>query len=126
MVSERVIIRAILDLSFTIHSELGPGLLEKAYERVLEADLVDKGFDVRRQVPIPIKYKSLEFDEGFRADLVVENTVLVELKASEENHEVYYRQIVSYLKLSSLRFGLLINFGSEHLKDGIKRVVNGY
>jgi len=71
------------------------------------AELIDKGFDVRRQVPIPIKYKNLEFDEGFRADLIVENIVLVELKASETNHPVYYRQPVSYLKLSSIRFGLL-------------------
>jgi GxxExxY protein len=77
-------------------------------------------------VPIPIKYKELEFEEAFRADLIVEDKLLVELKASETNHPVYYRQVVSYLKLSRMRFGLLINFGSEHLKDGIRRVVNGY
>ena len=126
MISENVITRAILDTSFTVHSDLGPGLLESVYERILEAELIDKGFDVRRQVPIPIKYKNLEFDEAFRADLIVENMMLIELKASETNHPVYYRQAVSYLKLASMRFGLLINFGSEHLKDGIKRVVNGY
>src|SRR5271157_1862116 len=126
MVSEKIVTKAILDASFLVHSDLGPGLLEKVYQRILEAELIDKGFDVRRQVPIPIKYKNLEFDEGFRADLIVENIVLVELKASETNHPVYYRQPVSYLKLSSIRFGLLLNFGSEHLKDGIKRVVNGY
>ena len=82
-------------------------------------------------MPIPIKYKNLEFDEAFRADLIVENKVLenkvlVELKASETNHPVYYRQLFSYLKLTSMRFGLLMNFGSEHLKDGIKRVANGH
>jgi GxxExxY protein len=126
MISENVITRAILDTSFTVHSDLGPGLLESVYERILEAELIDKGFDVRRQVPIPIKYKNLEFDEAFRADLIVENKVLVELKASETNHPVYYRQLFSYLKLTSMRFGLLMNFGSEHLKDGIKRVANGY
>ena len=92
----------------------------------MEAELIEKGFEVRRQVPISIKYKNLEFDEAFRADLIVENKVLVELKASETNHPVYYRQLVSYLKLSSMRYGLLMNFGSEHLRDGIKRVVNGY
>jgi|SRR6266478_3869260 GxxExxY protein len=126
MISEKAISKAVLDASFPIHSDLGPGLLEKVYERVLEAELIDKGFDVRRQVPIPIKYRNLEFDEAFRADLIVENMMLIELKASETNHPVYYRQAVSYLKLASMRFGLLINFGSEHLKDGIKRVVNGY
>jgi len=126
MISESVITRAILDASFSVHSDLGPGLLEKVYERILEAELIDKGFGVRGQVPIPIKYKNLEFDEAFRADLIVENKVLVELKASETNHPVYYRQLISYLKLTSMRFGLLMNFGSEHLKDGIKRVVNGY
>jgi GxxExxY protein len=126
MPSEGVITRAILDASFPIHSDLGPGLLERVYEQVLAAELIDKGFEVRRQVPIPIKYKNLEIDEGFRADLIVENTVLVELKASEENHPVYYRQLVTYLRLSSIRVGLLLNFGSERLKDGIKRVVNGY
>jgi GxxExxY protein len=73
MISENVITRAILDTSFTVHSDLGPGLLERVYERILEAELIEKGFDVRRQVPIPIKYKNLEFDEGFRADLIVEN-----------------------------------------------------
>ena len=128
MISEKAISKAVLDASFPIHSDLGPGLLEKVYERVLdlEAELVEKGFEVRRQVPISIKYKNLEFDEAFRADLIVENKVLVELKASEANHPVYYRQLVSYLKLSSMRYGLLMNFGSEHLRDGIKRVVNGY
>jgi GxxExxY protein len=126
MISEKAISKAVLDASLPIHSDLGPGLLEKVYERVLEAELVEKGFEVRRQVPISIKYKNLEFDEAFRADLIVENKVLVELKASEANHPVYYRQLVSYLKLSSMRYGLLMNFGSEHLKDGIKRVVNGY
>jgi GxxExxY protein len=126
MISEKAISKAVLDASFPIHSDLGPGLLEKVYERVLQAELIDKGFDVRRQVPIPIKYRNLEFDEAFRADLIVENMMLIELKASETNHPVYYRQAVSYLKLASMRFGLLINFGSEHLKDGIKRVVNGY
>jgi len=126
MISEKAISKAVLDASFPIHSDLGPGLLEKVYERVLQAELIDKGFDVRRQVPIPIKYRNLEFDEAFRADLIVENMMLIELKASETNHPVYYRHAVSYLKLASMRFGLLINFGSEHLKDGIKRVVNGY
>ena len=126
MISEKAISKAVLDASFPIHSDLGPGLLEKVYERVLQAELIDKGFDVRRQVPIPIKYRNLEFDEAFRADLIVEDMMLIELKASETNHPVYYRQAVSYLKLASMRFGLLINFGSEHLKDGIKRVVNGY
>src|SRR3984893_18959403 len=124
MISKKAISKAVLDASFPIHSDLGPGLVEKVYERVLQAELIDKGFDVRRQVPIPIKYKNLEFDEAFRADLIVENKVLVELKASETNRPVYYRQLFSYLKLTSMRFGLLMNFGSEHLKDGIKRVAN--
>jgi len=126
MISEKTLSKAVLDASFPIHSDLGPGLLERVYERILEAELIEKGFNVRRQVPIPIKYKNLEFDEAFRADRIVEDRMLIELKASETNHPVYYRQALSYLKLSRMRFGLLINFGAEHLKDGIKRVVNGY
>src|SRR6516162_65633 len=126
MISEKALSKAVLDASFPIHSDLGPGLLEKVYERILEAELIQKGFHVRRQVPIPITYKNLEFDEAFRADLLVEDKLLIELKASEANHPVYYRQVVSYLKLSRMRFGLLINFGSEHLKDGIRRVANTY
>jgi GxxExxY protein len=124
MQRENMITKAVLDLSFPIHSALGPGLLEKVYERILVAELQALGFAVKNQVPITIKYKNLVIEEAFKADIIVEDIVLLELKASEVNHPVYHRQLLSYLKLSSIECGLLINFGSEHLKDGIKRMVN--
>jgi GxxExxY protein len=125
MFHENCITKAILDSAFQMHSDLGPGLLETVYERILKAELIRHGHRVRNQVPIQINYNGLTIEEGFRADLIVDEIVLVELKATEANHPVYYRQLLSYLKLSSMRWALLINFGSEHLKNGIKRVLNG-
>jgi GxxExxY protein len=120
---EKIITKAVLDLSFPIHSALGPGLLEKVYQRILVAELQAQGFGVKNQVPVSIKYKELVIDDAFKADVIIDDIVLLELKASEENHPVYYRQLFSYMKPASIGCGLLINFGSEHLKDGIKCIV---
>jgi GxxExxY protein len=122
---ENEIARNILDAAFRIHRELGPGLLESVYEVVLARDLSRKGFNVVRQQSVPILFEELNIDEGFRADLVVNRLVILELKSVEKLHPVHAKQLLTYLKLMGLKLGLLINFNEALLKDGIKRVVNG-
>jgi GxxExxY protein len=116
--------KRILDFAFEIHTELGPGLLETVYEVVLAHELREIGMEVERQKPIPITYRGIHFDEGFRADLIVENKVIVELKSVESLQPVHAKQVLTQLRLADLRLGYLINFGEEHLKNGIKRLVN--
>jgi len=122
---EDQIARSILDHSFQIHTELGPGLLESVYEKVLAHRLGLAGWKVMTQVPVPITIDGLELPEGFRADLIVNEKVIVELKSTEETKKIFAKQLLTYLRLSKRKLGLLINFGSSHLKDGIERVVNG-
>jgi len=115
----------IVDAAFRIHRELGPGLLESVYEGVL-ADLLSRdGFEIERQRPIPIQAFGKSFEEGFRADLIVNKLVLVELKSVEQLSRAHQKQVQTYLRLSNLRLGLLINFGGELLKGNIQRVVMG-
>lgn len=114
----------IVDAAMQVHTRLGPGLLESIYERVLAYELVKRGLKVGRQVAIPLRYDNLSFEEGFRADLIVDETVLVELKSVEVLAPVHGKQVLTYLKLTNLRLGLLINFGAAMLKDGIKRIAN--
>jgi GxxExxY protein len=116
----KVIIQAALDL----HKEMGPGLLESVYEVLLASMLRELGFEVARQKPIPISFRGKHFDEGFRADIVVANLVLVELKSIEALARVHRKQVLTYLRLSNLKLGLLINFGGELLKGNIERLVN--
>jgi GxxExxY protein len=116
--------KRILDFAFEIHTELGPGLLETVYEVVLAHELREIGMEVERQKPIPITYRGIHFDEGFRADLIVENKVIVELKSVESLQPVHAKQVLTQLRLADLRLGYLINFGEEHLKHGIKRLAN--
>lgn len=115
----------IVDAAFKIHTTLGPGLLESVYERVLEHELRRRGLRVERQVTIPVIYEGLTLDDGFRADLIVEGLVIVELKSVELVAPVHKKQILTYLRLSGLRVGLLLNFGAPLLKDGIFRIANG-
>jgi GxxExxY protein len=115
----------IVDAAFKVHTGLGPGLLESVYEAVLEKELVRRGLRVRREVPVPIQYEDLTFDEGFRADLLVEDRVVVELKSVEQLARVHSKQLLTYCRLLDYRLGLLINFGAELFKDGIKRIANG-
>ena len=124
-VTENEIANRIMDASFHIHRELGPGLLESVYEVVLAKQLTEAGLAVERQFPVPIRFNGLEFEEGFRADLVVEKQVIVELKSIEKLQPVHSKQLLTYLRLTGLRLGLLINFGEFLLKDGFKRVANG-
>ncbi len=124
MHSENEIAKIIVDACFYIHTNLGPGLLESVYEVVLARELTDRGLNIKRQIAIPIEWKNITFDEGFRADLIIENKVLVELKSVQKTSPVHQKQLLTYLRLTELRLGLLINFGEALIKDGIKRIVN--
>ena len=117
--------RQIVDAAFKIHVALGPGLLESVYEVALAHELQKRGLRVRRQVAIPIEYDGLKFDEGFRADLLVEEAVIVEVKSVEKNHPAHAKQLRTHLVLAKLRLGLALNFGLELMRDGITRIVNG-
>jgi GxxExxY protein len=123
--TENEIASLIMDSAFLIHRELGPGLLESVYEIVLSRHLADKGLDVERQVPVPIRFQEMVFDEGFRADLLVEKKVIIELKSVERLQPVHSKQLLTYLRLTGCRLGLLINFGENLMKDGFRRVANG-
>ena len=114
---------AVVDAAMKIHSALGPGLLESAYAVCLKHELVKRGLRVVSEVPLPVVYDGVKLEAGYRLDLVVEDTVVVELKAVEALAPIHQAQIISYLKLSGKPIGLLINFHSLHLKDGIKRFV---
>src|SRR6266852_1491451 len=116
---------AIITAAMKVHSELGPGLLESTYVACLQYELVDVGFQSSAQVGLPVVYRGVKLDLGYRMDLVVENSVVVEIKSVDANSPVHQAQILSYLKLSGKSIGLLINFNVVHLKDGIKRFVNG-
>lgn len=115
----------IIDAALHVHTRLGPGLLESVYETVLAYELQQRGLAVERQIPVPIVYGTLRFEEGFRADLLVEKSVLVELKSVEALAPVHSKQVLTYLRLLDCRLGLLINFNVPLLKDGIKRIANG-
>ena len=115
---------SVIDIAFHTHRDLGPGLLESVYEAVLAKTLETHGYQVERQKPIPIKYAGLCFDEGFRADLLVDGKLLIELKSVEKFAPVHGKQVLTYLRLLDLPLGLLINFGAETFRQGIRRIVN--
>ena len=117
---------AIIGAAIKVHKGLGPGLLESAYEACLAYELEKLGLRVERQKPVPLIYESVHLDCGFRADLLVEGLVIVEVKAREALHPIDEAQLLSHLRLLDLRVGLLINFHVLVLKDGIKRMVNNY
>lgn len=116
----------VVDAAFHLHKDLGPGLLESVYEVVLAKMLEQRGLSVERQKPIPIHYAGLHFDEGFRSDLLVSNSLLIELKSLETLVPVHSKQVLTYLRLLGLPLGLLINFGSATFKEGVKRIVNNH
>lgn len=123
--TENEIAKEIVDAAFKIHTTLGPGLLESVYEAVLAYELKQRGLLVVRQQPIPVVYEEVHLEEGFRADLIVEGKVIVELKSVEVIAPVHKKQVLTYLWLTNLKLGLLINFGEALIKDGISRIVNG-
>jgi len=114
----------IIGCAIKVHRALGPGLLEKTYEVCLAHEIVKEGLVVRRQVELPVIYDGLRLDAGYRIDLLVEERVIVELKTVEQFHPIHEAQLISYLKLSNLKVGLLINFNVKMLKSGIKRLMN--
>ena len=115
----------VLEAAISVHRELGPGLLETVYEVVLARELSDLGLTVERQVAVPINYKGVRFEEGFRADMIVGKKVLLELKSVERIQTAHKKQVQTYLKLTGLKLGYLLNFGEDVLKSGITRCVNG-
>jgi len=123
--TENEIAKIIVDAAYQIHVRLGPGLLESVYETVLSYELKKRRLNVMRQVPVPVIYDDLEFEEGFRADLIVEGCVIIELKSVESIQPVHKKQLLTYLRLTDRRLGLLINFGDALIKDGISRIANG-
>lgn len=114
-----------MDCAYRMHVEIGPGLLESVYEAVLEKLLLEKGLKVSRQQPIPIEVMGLSINEGFRADLIVADLLLIELKSVEKIAPIHAKQVLTYLRLLNLPLGLLINFGAATFKEGCKRIVNG-
>jgi GxxExxY protein len=115
----------IVEAAYSVHSALGPGLLESVYEETLSYELETRNLKFTTQVPISISYKSLQIDYAFRADMIVENKVIVELKAIESVMPMHKKQLLTYLKLSGCHLGLLINFNTVLIKNGITRLVNG-
>ena len=122
--TENEIAKIIVDTAFQIHKRLGPGLLESVYEVILAHELKRRGLKVDRQVPVAIVFDEIRFNEGFRADIIVGDKVIVELKSVENVIPVHKKQLLTYLRLTDKRLGLLLNFGSELIRDGISRVVN--
>jgi len=122
---ENDIARTVVDAAYCIHKHFGPGLHETVYEVSLAYELKKRGLAVERQKIIPVRYESITFDEGFRADVVVDEKVVLELKSVEEIHPVHKKQLLTYLRLMDKRLGLLINFNETLIKDGVHRVVNG-
>jgi GxxExxY protein len=113
----------IVDAAFKVHDRLGPGLLESLYQRILAYELTKRGLRVQREVVVPIIYDGVRFDDGLRLDLLVEDLVIVEVKAVEKHNPLHDAQLLTYLKLTNKRLGLLINFNVKLIKDGIKRIV---
>ena len=122
--TENEVAKQVVDAAYKIHIKFGSGLLESAYEALLAHELRKRGLRVTCQQPIPLIYEDVHLEVGFRADIIVEDKVIVEIKSVEKTAPVHYKQLLTYLRLADKRLGLLINFGLARIKDGIKRVVN--
>jgi GxxExxY protein len=123
--TENEIAKQILDAAFRVHTKLGPGLFESVYEVIMAYELKKRGLSAERQKAMPIMYDDIRFDEAFRSDIVVNGKVIAELKSVEALLPIHAKQVLTQLRLSGLKLGLLINFGEAHLKNGIKRIING-
>jgi GxxExxY protein len=124
--NENELSEIIIESCIKVHKFLGPGLLESVYEKTLAYELQKKGLKIECQVSIPIRYENIIFNEGFRADIIVNDSVIIEIKSITEFDPVHFKQLLTYIKLTDKKLGLLINFNKELLKDGIKRVINGF
>ncbi|MEI6749443.1 MAG: GxxExxY protein [Bacteroidales bacterium] len=114
----------LVDIVYQVHITLGPGLLESVYEEAISFELAQQNLEFKRQQGIPVNYKGVKLDLGFRADIIVENKIIIEIKSVDLLASVHFKQVLTYLKLTDLRLGLLVNFNSALIKHGIKRVVN--
>jgi GxxExxY protein len=123
---ENEITEKIIGCAIKVHSNLGPGLLESAYKECLYFELVKSGLTVEKEKPLPLIYEEVKMDCGYRIDLFVENSVVIEIKSVEAINDIHVAQVLTYLKLSKCRIGLLMNFNVVKLKDGIKRLIHGY
>lgn len=123
--NENQIAKEVVDSAFHIHTKLGPGLLESVYETILAYEIRERGLHVERQLPVPVLWDDVKFDEGYRLDLLVDGKVLVEVKSIEAVAPVHKKQVLTYLRLLDLRLGLLINFNEELIRNGVSRIVNG-
>lgn len=122
--TENELSKILVDVAFQIHKQYGPGLFESVYEEIFCYELAEKGIGFVRQQAIPVIHKEIKMEVGFRADIIVENKIIIELKSVEVLAPVHYKQLLTYLKLTNLKLGLLINFNEALIKDGIHRIVN--
>jgi GxxExxY protein len=122
--SENELSYRVIGMALGLHKSLGPGLLESVYENALAYDLIESGLEVKTQVPMPFMYKEIKMETGYRLDILVENKLIIEVKSVENLAPVHYAQVLTYLKLSGIKLGLLINFNTKVLKGGIHRIVN--
>ena len=123
--NENRIGKIIVNTAVAVHRELGPGLLETVYEVILAHEPERRGLSVKRQISFPIEYHGIKFDEGFRAYILVENRVIIDLKAVESLNKAHREQVLTYLRLTGLKLGYLLNFGEALMKEGISRIING-
>ncbi|NDV94006.1 GxxExxY protein [Dysgonomonas sp. 521] len=123
MIKEEELTGTILKCAYAVHSELGPGLFEKVYEECLFYELTESGLSVEKQIELPVKYKGIEIDAGYRIDLLVEEIVIIELKSVKELIDIHTAQLLTYMKLSDIEIGFLMNFNVKSLKDGIRRYI---
>jgi len=123
--NENEIAKIVVDAAFKVHSKLGPSLLESAYQAILCYELMQRGLSIEAETPMPLNYDGITLDIGYRADIIVEHRVIIELKSVEKISDIHKKQVLTYLRVSNLHLGLLINFGAPLIKDGITRVVNG-
>ncbi len=121
---ENDLARKVIGLALKVHRELGPGLLERVYQECLYYEIKRENIEVKKEVPIPIKYDNLEIESAYRIDLLVENKLVIELKSVSDLHDIHFAQTLTYLRLANMRLGLLLNFNEILLKDGIRRVIN--
>ena len=121
---ENEISKAVVNICFDIHKQYGPGLFESVYEEIFCYELAKTGLAIKRQQAIPLVHGAIRMEAGFRADVIIENLVIVELKSVESLADVHYKQVLTYLKLAKLKLGLLVNFNVPYIKDGIRRIVN--
>lgn len=123
--TENEISKVVLDCAFKVHNQLGPGLLESAYQECLYYEINKSGLFVQKEVPLPLTYEEVQLEIGYRIDLLVENKFIVEIKSVESLSDVHLAQVLTYLKLSKIKLGFLLNFNVSRLKNGVKRVING-